>query len=105
NGDILNWNAGTASIKGYSEDEIVGKSFRVFYTNADREAQLPEKLLQQALVDGRVTHEGWRVRKDGTRFWGSVVITALHDTDGNVIGFSKVVRDLTERKQAEDELR
>jgi PAS domain S-box-containing protein len=105
NGTILNWNAGAEQIKGYSAEEIIGKSFRIFYTNEDRLARLPEMLLDQALAQGRTSHEGWRVRKDGTKFWGGVVITALHDENNNVIGFTKVTRDLTERKRADDELR
>lgn len=104
-GEIENWNAGAENIKGYSAKEIVGKSFKLFYTSEDRENKLPERLLEEARKSGKVIHEGWRVRKDGTRFWGSVVITALHDPQGNVIGFSKVTRDLTERKEAEDTLR
>ena len=103
-GIIRNWNKGAEKIKGYTEKEIVGKHFRIFYTKEDREAGLPEKLVAEATRKGKAVHEGWRVRKDGTTFWGSIVITALHDADGNVIGFSKVTRDLTERKVAEDKL-
>lgn len=103
-GYILNWNKGAEKIKGYSEAEIVGKSFRIFYMEKDRQEKLPEKLIKQAYEEGRASHEGWRVRKDGTKFWGSVVITALHDENRNVIGFSKVTRDLTERKMAEDQM-
>ncbi|MFP9112966.1 sensor histidine kinase [Flavobacterium sp. RHBU_3] len=103
-GNIQNWNLGAEQIKGYKRDEIVGKNFRLFYRECDREAQLPESLINEARTTGRAMHEGWRVRKDGSTFWGSVVITALHD-DGEVIGFSKVTRDLTERKLAEDQIR
>ena len=103
-GIVRNWNKGAQKIKGYTEEEIVGKHFRIFYTKEDREAGLPEKLVAEAVRKGKAVHEGWRVRKDGTTFWGSIVITALHDKDGNVIGFSKVTRDLTERKVAEDQL-
>ena len=102
NGVIRNWNKGAEKIKGYTEDEAVGMHFRMFYRQEDREAGLPEQLIDRAAREGKAIHEGWRVRKDGTAFWGSVVITALHDTGGKVIGFSKVTRDLTERKQAED---
>ncbi len=104
-GEVLNWNAGATLIKGYSPSEIVGKHFQAFYTKEDRDAGLPEHLLRQARENGRVMHEGWRLRKDGSRFWGSVVITALHDNTGKIIGFSKVTRDLTERRNAEEALR
>jgi PAS domain S-box-containing protein len=103
-GVIRNWNKGAAKIKGYTEQEIVGQHFRIFYTKEDRETKLPEQLIDRAAREGKAVHEGWRVRKDGTAFWGSIVITALHDEAGNVVGFSKVTRDLTERKQAEDKL-
>lgn len=105
NGIIQNWNAGAEKIKGYHVNEIIGKSFELFYTEEDQIAQLPKKLLKEASTKGRTTHEGWRVRRDGTRFWGFVVITALHNERGDVIGFSKVTRDLTSRKEAEDRLR
>ena len=104
NGIIRNWNKGAEKIKGYAEQEIVGTHFRIFYTPEDRNAGLPEQLIDRAVREGKAIHEGWRVRKDGTTFWGSIVITALHDPAGNVVGFSKVTRDLTERKQAEDKL-
>lgn len=104
-GTIRNWNMGASKIKGYTAEEIVGKNFRLFYSEQDRKNQLPEQLLGLAQKNGRATHEGWRVRKDGSRFWGSVVITALHDTDGRVVGFSKVTRDLSERKIAEEQLK
>ena len=103
-GIIRNWNKGAEKIKGYTEQEIVGHHFRVFYTKEDQEAKLPERLVDDAGRKGKAVHEGWRVRKNGTTFWGSIVITALHDDDGRVIGFSKVTRDLTERKVAEDKL-
>jgi PAS domain S-box-containing protein len=103
-GKILDWNKGAEALKGYSLSEILGKSFRLFYTREDKEADLPGKLLHQAFTNGRVSHEGWRIRKDGTRFWGSVVITALHDDSGAVIGYTKVTRDLTDKKIAEDKL-
>jgi PAS domain S-box-containing protein len=103
-GKILDWNKGAERIKGYKASEIVGKSFKLFYTKEDKEKNLPELLLAQAKKNGSVLHEGWRIRKDGTRFWGSVAITALHDDNGDVFGFSKVTRDLTDRKIAEDML-
>lgn len=103
-GKILNWNAGAERIKGYKASEIVGKSFTNFYLPHDRESGLPHKLLKEAVQMGRASHEGWRMRKDGTAFWGHVVITALHDDQDNVIGFTKVTRDLTGKKNAEEQL-
>jgi PAS domain S-box-containing protein len=104
-GNIQNWNSGAEKIKGYKAAEIIGKNFSIFYTPEDRATNLPFRLLDIARETGRATHEGWRIRKDGTKFWGSIVITALHDESGEVIGFSKVTRDLTERKLADDRLR
>lgn len=104
-GIIQNWNTGAALLKGYTAAEIIGRSFKTFYTPEDIAIGLPNKLLQEAESNGKANCEGWRVRKDGSKFWGSVVITALHGNDGNVIGYSKVTRDLTERKHAEDEMR
>jgi len=104
-GNIQNWNKGAQQIKGYTEKEIIGKNFRIFYQEIDRLGRLPERLINEAYTNGRAAHEGWRVRSDGTMFWGSVVITALHDSDNSIIGFSKVTRDLTERKLAEDRIK
>lgn len=101
-GTILNWNKGAEKIKGYPEKEIVGKNFSCFYLKEDRETGLPEHLIKEAALNGRAKHEGWRLRKDGSTFWGYIVITALHGDNEEVIGFSKVTRDLTERKLAED---
>lgn len=105
NGEIQNWNIGAQKIKGYSSDEIVGKNFQIFYPLSDREQKLPQKLLNDAKVNGKAVHEGWRIRKDGSKFWGSIVLTALHGADKTIIGFSKVTRDLTERKHAEDTMK
>lgn len=104
-GIIQNWNLGAEKIKGYSADEIIGKSFRVFYTQQDQAIRLPETLLEKAAKEGRAAFEGWRKRKDGSVFWGNIVITALHDDHGKVIGFTKVTRDLTEKKLSEDKVR
>ncbi len=104
-GVIQNWNKGAEKIKGYTADEIIGKSFRIFYRTEDQLRKLPESLIQQAIVYGKASHEGWRVRKDGTTFWGNTIITALHDDNNKVIGFSKVTRNLTEKKLAEDKLK
>lgn len=101
-GEIQNWNAGAQLIKGYESHEVIGKSFHLFYHREDLEKGLPESLLREARENGRASNEGWRKRKDGSRFWASVVITALHASDGSVIGFSKVTRDLTDKKAAED---
>ena len=103
-GIIQNWNRGAEKIKGYKDYEIIGKSFQLFYLPEDRESGLPQKLIKEAYNTGKAVQEGWRIRKDGTRFWGSIVITALHDSDNNVIGFSKVTRDLTDKKRAEDKI-
>ncbi|HTI08985.1 MAG TPA: PAS domain S-box protein, partial [Puia sp.] len=104
-GIILNWNRGAEKIKGYKEAEIVGKSFIEFYLPEDQQNGLPLTLLHEARVNGKAVHEGWRKRKDGTAFWGSILLTALHDEHKNIIGFSKVTRDLTERKLAEESVR
>jgi PAS domain S-box-containing protein len=103
-GCIQNWNKGAEKIKGYSPKEIIGKHFSIFYSAQDQEKGMPEKLLEEARSKGKAIHEGWRLRKDGSSFWGSVVITAIHNDDGGVIGFTKVTRDLTEKKQAEEKL-
>jgi PAS domain S-box-containing protein len=100
-GRIATWNAGAERIKGYHADEIIGKHFSIFYPPEDREWDKPSWELREATRDGRFEDEGWRLRKDGTRFWANVVITALHDTEGTLIGFAKVTRDLTERRAAE----
>lgn len=104
-GIVENWNKGAEKIKGYQADEIVGKSFSIFYPEYERANGLPEKLLQKAFEKGKVHHEGFRVRKDGTLFWAYVAITAVHDKEGNVIGFSKVTHDLTDKKKADDKLK
>ncbi len=104
-GRVATWNTGAALIKGYRREEIVGKPIDLFYTREDRENGRPAKLLAQAANEGRIEDEGWRVRKDGTRFWADVVITALRDDAGTLIGFAKVTRDLTQRQQDEEERR
>jgi hypothetical protein len=104
-GQVTTWNAGAARIKGYTAEEIVGKHFSTFYPREDVAAGKCERELEVAAHEGRFEDEGWRVRKDGSRFWASVVITALRDPEGALIGFAKVTRDLTERRQAEENLR
>jgi PAS domain S-box-containing protein len=103
-GHITTWNAGAERIKGYTAEEIVGRHFSTFYTDADRARDHPAEELRIATDVGRYEEEGWRVRKDGTRFWANVVITALYDDDGTLLGFAKVTRDLTERRAAEEAL-
>jgi PAS domain S-box-containing protein len=100
-GKVASWNEGAERIKGYKAQEIIGKSMSTFYARDDAAKGHPAELLEQAKKDGRVEEEGWRVRKDGTRFWADVVITALRDDDGELRGFAKVTRDLTERRTAE----
>jgi len=104
NGIIVSWNKGAEKIKGYKDEEIIGRHFSIFYTQEDQEARLPETLVERATLEGKALHEGWRVRKNGTTFWGSIVITAMHDEENNVIGFTKVTRDLTERRAAENRI-
>ena len=103
-GIVRSWNSGARRIKQYDEAEIVGHPFSLFYTEADRLAGLPAKALDIAAQSGRFEGEGWRVRKDGTRLWASVVIDPIHAEDGSLIGFAKVTRDLTERRLAQDAL-
>jgi PAS domain S-box-containing protein len=100
-GRITNWNAGAERIKGYQADEIVGQHFSRFYTEEDRANGEPQNAIATALRDGRFEKEAWRVRKDGTRFWASVVIDPIRDDDGKVIGFAKVTRDITEKREAQ----
>jgi PAS domain S-box-containing protein len=104
-GYIASWNIGAERIKGYQAEEIIGQHFSRFYRPEDRARGKPEYVLQVAATEGRFEEEGWRLRKDGLRFWASVVVTALRDEHGQLTGFSKITRDLTERKRAEDEIR
>ena len=104
-GIVSSWNAGAERIKGYTRDEIIGQHFSVFYPPEAIARDWPGTELAHAARDGRFEDEGWRVRKDGTLFWANVVITALRDAEGRLIGFGKVSRDLTERRRAEEELR
>jgi PAS domain S-box-containing protein len=105
NGYIQTWNEGAHRIKGYNSFEIIGKHFSIFYTKEDLEIQKPANELRIAEATGKYEEEGWRVRKDGSLFWANVVITALFNSNNQLIGFSKVTRDLSERRQAEDLLR
>jgi PAS domain S-box-containing protein len=101
---VATWNNGAERIKGYKSDEIVGQHFSVFYTEEDRLAGEPAKALQIAIQNGKHESEGWRVRKDGTRFWASCAIDPVHDEHGALVGFAKVTRDVTERMKAQEEL-
>ena len=104
-GRIASWNPGAERIKGYVAAEIIGQPYSVFFSEEDRAAGKPDAILAQARKQGRFQEEGWRVRKDGTRFWASVVLTALRDGQGDLRGFAKITRDLTERRQAEEAAR
>lgn len=104
-GYIVTWNTGAERLKGYKAEEIIGQHFSLFYPADLKERGWPDHELKVAQAEGRFEDEGWRVRKDGTQFWANVVITALHDETGNLLGFSKITRDVTARKQTEDALR
>lgn len=104
-GYIVTWNTGAERLKRYKAEEIIGQHFSLFYPADLKERGWPDHELKVAQAEGRFEDEGWRVRKDGTQFWANVVITALHDETGNLLGFSKITRDVTARKQTEDALR
>ncbi len=104
-GHVVSWNTGAERIKGYCADEILGRHFSCFYPGEDIESGKPAMELESAAVNGRFEDEGWRIRKDGSRFWANVVISALRDESGNLRGFAKVSRDGTQRKRAEDKFR
>lgn len=100
-GHVASWNKGAQKLKGYTPSEIIGRHFSTFYTPEDMRRNKPARELEKAIKDGRIEDEYWRVRKDGSRFWANVVITALRDDDGELVGFAKVTRDLTDRKSHE----
>lgn len=100
-GNVASWNMGAQRIKGYRPEEIIGRHFSTFYTEEDKTADLPATALNAAVTEGRFEKEGWRVRKDGTRFWASVIIDAIRDDDGTLLGFAKVTRDITEKRDAQ----
>jgi PAS domain S-box-containing protein len=104
-GTVVSWNSGAQRFKGYQPSEIIGKNFSQFYTPEERAAGMPQKALAIAASEGKFEIEGWRVRKDGTRFWTHVVLDAIRSPSGELIGFAKITRDLTERKAAEEALR
>jgi PAS domain S-box-containing protein len=103
-GHVTSWNTGAARIHGYSADEIIGQHFSRFYTEGDRANELHVRALRTAASQGKYEAEGWRVRKDGTRFWAGVILDAIHDDSGKIAGFAKVTRDLTERREAQRQL-
>jgi PAS domain S-box-containing protein len=103
-GRVASWNGGAQRIKGYEPEEIIGEHFSRFYTEDDKAAELPRKALEIAASEGRFEKEGWRLRKDGSRFWASVIIDAIRGDDGTLIGFAKVTRDVTEKRQAQEAL-
>ena len=103
-GRVATWNDGAALIKGYSAAEILGQVFSTFFVEEDRKAGKPESVLVQAAKQGRVEVEGWRVRKDGSRFWANAITSAIRDEAGQLLGYSEVARDLTERKLAEEKI-
>jgi len=100
-GQVVSWNAGAERMKGWRADEIVGRSFKLLYTSEDVARGRPEAVLQEAARSGRTEDEGWRIRKDGTRFYANVIVTTLHDAEGRVSGFAKVTRDVTARWRAD----
>jgi PAS domain S-box-containing protein len=104
-GFVTSWNSGAERIKGFQTEEIVGQHLSKFYTEEDRESGLPEKVLETAKREGKFEGEGWRVRKDGTRFWASVVLDRINDDKGKLIGFAKITRDMTAKREAEQALR
>ncbi|MFP8954760.1 PAS domain S-box protein [Natrialbaceae archaeon A-arb3/5] len=103
-GRVASWNSGAEQIKGYDREEILGEHFSMFYTQTDRASDVPERNLQRAIENGSTEDEGWRVRKDGTRFWANVTITPIRDDDGTHRGYLKVTRDMTDRREREQEL-
>src|SRR5688572_29485889 len=104
-GRVMSWNLGAQRLKGYAPEEIIGRHFSTFYTREALDSEWPQYELKVAASEGRFEDEGWRVRKDGSRFWANVVITALRDENGQLLGFSKITRDLSERKLHEEALR
>ena len=103
-GRVNSWNAGAQRIKGYHPYEIIGRHFSQFYTEEDREAAMPRKALETAAREGRFEREAERVRKDGSRFWAHIIIDAIRDDEGELIGFAKITRDITERKEAQEKV-
>src|SRR5258705_392166 len=103
-GRVASWNAGAQRIKGYAPGEIMGQHFSRFYTDEDRAAGAPARALRAVIEEGRFEKEGWRVRKDGSRFWAHVVIDPVRNDDGKLIGYAKITRDITERREVQRQL-
>ena len=103
-GTVTSWNSGAKRLKGYEADEIIGENFATFYTPEDRAADLPKRILESAAREGHYEAEGWRVRKNGQRFWSSITVTPIRDESGELVGFSKITRDITDRKALLDQL-
>src|SRR5688572_7501497 len=103
-GYVASWNAGARRFKGYEAAEIIGEHFSRFFGPEDRAAGLPQHALRTAAAEGRFEAEGWRYRKDGSRFWANAVLDAIRDESGHLVGFAKITRDITERKEAESRL-
>ncbi|MDP3605810.1 MAG: PAS domain-containing protein, partial [Polaromonas sp.] len=104
-GVVVSWNSGAQRIKQYRPEEVIGRHYSLFYPSEAVAAKWPDEELRRAAKDGRFEEEGWRLRKDGTRFWANVVITALRDASGALTGYGKVTRDLSERRLHEEALR
>ena len=104
-GRVATWNPGAERFKGYTADEIIGQNFSVFFTPEDQVAGLPQRALKIALAEGRFEAEGWRVRKDGSRFWANAILDPILDPQGNHVGFAKVTRDITAKREQEKALR
>ncbi|MCW3076188.1 MAG: Sensory box histidine kinase/response regulator, partial [Bacteroidetes bacterium] len=105
NGNILNWNTGAETIKGYKAEEVIGKNISIFYPKEDVEKGKPRKNLEMAKLNGRFEDEDWRVKKDGTKFWADVIFTALYNEKNELTGYSKITRDVTEKKMAEEKVK
>jgi len=103
-GFVTTWNPGAERFKGYTAREIIGQHFSRFYTEQDQKVDLPRRALQTAEREGKFEAEGWRVRKDGSRFWAYVIIDPIRGPSGEIIGYAKITRDLTERKEAQERL-
>lgn len=103
-GRVISWNEGAQRLIGYTADEIIGKHISVFFTKEDIAIDQPQRGLRMALSDGRFEEEGWRLRKDGTHFWANVVVNAIRDKQNNLLGFAKILRDITERRRTEETL-
>jgi PAS domain S-box-containing protein len=104
-GNVLSWNKGAERIKGFRQDEVLGKNFSIFYTEEDQAAGRPQQALTEAVQKGRYNDEAWRIRKDGSRFWANIFITPLYDTNGTLQGFTKITRDLSDLRKSEEKFK